>query len=441
MLLIYLFLKTKIKNNYYNKGNEGPVEMYYNNSGFFNEDLASHFGALIVYMEHRYFGDSWPFGDEQTSFLPQNAVYLTSLQALYDYVTFLNFIRKVYNCPRETCSVIVTGGSYGAMLASWFRLKFPNVVDGAYAASAPIVQFQNRQGLDFEVYSAVATGNYIKYNANIKIKDAYNRLQRIQQSGNKMDYEMLSKAINTCDPVNSSDDVELIADWMDNAYQYMAMTNYPYDTDFLMHLPPWPANNSCNPFENITSTSADFDLFNAVRYSCEIYYNYDKIYTCNNISSISPSTNDMSGWDVLACADLAMPISSDGVRDMFRNIQWDPVAYNQECQSQFELWPDLSWVLNFYGGIIDEDFSFASNIFFTNGMLDPWSAGGVYLTNSSLNVGHILMPASAHHLDLRLPNAADPSYVVNGRAEVFQYIQLWLNQKSSASSNTKSTEL
>lgn len=52
-------------------------------------------------------------------------------------------------------------------------------------------------------------------------------------------------------------------------------------------------------------------------------------------------------------------------------------------------------------------------------MLDPWSAGGVYLTNSSLNVGHILMPASAHHLDLRLPNAADPSYVVNGRAEVF----------------------
>lgn len=113
--------------------------MFYNNSGFWNYDLAAHFGALIVYMEHRYFGDSWPFGDEKTSYEKQNIVYLTSLQALYDFVNFINFMRNNYDCPRETCSVIVTGGSYGGMMATWFRLKFPNVVDGAYASSAPIL--------------------------------------------------------------------------------------------------------------------------------------------------------------------------------------------------------------------------------------------------------------------------------------------------------------
>lgn len=37
--------------------------MFYNNSGFLNNDLGAEFSALIVYMEHRYFGDSYPFGN------------------------------------------------------------------------------------------------------------------------------------------------------------------------------------------------------------------------------------------------------------------------------------------------------------------------------------------------------------------------------------------
>lgn len=49
-------------------GNEGPVEMFYNNSGWYNEYLSKDLGGMVLYMEHRYFGQSWPFKDEKTSF-------------------------------------------------------------------------------------------------------------------------------------------------------------------------------------------------------------------------------------------------------------------------------------------------------------------------------------------------------------------------------------
>lgn len=37
--------------------------MFYNNSGFYNEDVAKNLSGMIVYMEHRYFGVSMPFGN------------------------------------------------------------------------------------------------------------------------------------------------------------------------------------------------------------------------------------------------------------------------------------------------------------------------------------------------------------------------------------------
>ena len=37
-------------------GNEGPVEMFFNNSGYYNEYVARELSAMVLYMEHRYFG-------------------------------------------------------------------------------------------------------------------------------------------------------------------------------------------------------------------------------------------------------------------------------------------------------------------------------------------------------------------------------------------------
>ena len=49
--------------------------MFYENSYFLNNNLAQEFGAIVIYLEHRYFGESYPFGNKEESFKKENLVF------------------------------------------------------------------------------------------------------------------------------------------------------------------------------------------------------------------------------------------------------------------------------------------------------------------------------------------------------------------------------
>ena len=45
-------------------------------------------------------------------------------------------------------------------MAAWIRMKYPNVIDGALAMSAPIYYFNNRKGLDLNIFYKITTNDY-----------------------------------------------------------------------------------------------------------------------------------------------------------------------------------------------------------------------------------------------------------------------------------------
>lgn len=83
----------------------------------------------------RYYGKSKPFNGH----LKGRMGYLTTEQAMGDYAELITELKAQYDAADSP--VIGFGGSYGGMLAAWFRMKYPHMLDGAIAGSAPIWNF------------------------------------------------------------------------------------------------------------------------------------------------------------------------------------------------------------------------------------------------------------------------------------------------------------
>ena len=77
-------------------GNEGDIMMFYSNTGLMFE-LAEQWSALVIFGEHRFYGQSLPFGKD--SFTNQNLGLLSVEQAMADYANFLTWFKYVYTLP------------------------------------------------------------------------------------------------------------------------------------------------------------------------------------------------------------------------------------------------------------------------------------------------------------------------------------------------------
>merc|ERR1712232_1476382 len=160
---------------------------------------ADEFNALLVFAEHRYYGESLPF----SAGTPGCMSWLTTDQALADFAYLIDNLQKEYGQGRSL-PVIGFGGSYGGMMAAWFRLKYPESVDGVIAASAPIWSFVGLDppyhfnafdvGVTFDASSAGGASDLCKEN----LKSSWFKI--LQAGGSVEGSKILTQAFRTCRP-------------------------------------------------------------------------------------------------------------------------------------------------------------------------------------------------------------------------------------------------
>lgn len=66
--------------------------------------------------------------------------YLSPDQALTDIAHFIPYVKSKYISNNDKdAPVILFGFNYGGSLVTWFRQKYPHLVDGAWASSTPLI--------------------------------------------------------------------------------------------------------------------------------------------------------------------------------------------------------------------------------------------------------------------------------------------------------------
>ncbi|KAF0902847.1 hypothetical protein E2562_019156 [Oryza meyeriana var. granulata] len=401
-------------------GNEGDIEWFATNTGFMF-DIAPKFGALLVFIEHRFYGESMPYGNDSNS-SPEKLGYLTSTQALADYAILITSLK--HNLSAVAAPVVVFGGSYGGMLASWFRLKYPHVTIGAVASSAPILQFDYITPWS-SFYDAVSQDYKSEsFNCFSVIKAAWDLID--ERGSTEAGLLQLSKTFRACKTVKS---VYSFRNWLWTAFVYTAMVDYPTPANFLMNLPAYPIKEMCKIIDGFPAGAGIVDKAFA---AASLYYNYTGDQTCFELED-GGDPHGLSGWGWQACTEMVMPMTISN-ESMFPPFTFTYEGKSDDCFQSYGVRPRPHWITTEYGGNvmffqkIDLVLKrFGSNIIFSNGMRDPWSRGGV-LKNISSSIIALVTEKGAHHLDFRSATKDDPDWVVEQRRQEVEIIQGWIDQ-------------
>jgi pimeloyl-ACP methyl ester carboxylesterase len=360
---------------------------------------AKKYHAKLIALEHRYYGESLPL----TSFSTQDLSYLNTENALDDLAYFQRHMSKDKNWQGKW---VAFGGSYPGSLSAYYRLKFPYLVVGSLASSAPVKAKE-----DFFEYDTHITKVAGPQCAS-QIRQVVSTIEATLTDENKLNQmKTLFEASEVQDPV---DFLYLIADTGAAAVQYGMRDKFCT----ALASSPTPlagyAEFAKNLYKSMGVSAVDMTAQGALS---EAHADYK-----NGIG--------MRQWYYQSCTEYgywqnANPDSSQSTRSALINLNY----HRQVCQRLFGLnEPAHTELLNntFYYPLMNE---LVSNIYFTNGANDPWSLLSLTEKNDNAtnpNLNYYLIEGAAHCEDLHSPASDDSKSLRDARTTMESLIGLWL---------------
>ena len=132
-------------------------------------------------------------------------------------------------------------------------------------------------------------------------------------------------------------------------------------------------------------------------------------------------------WDYQACTQVYQPMPTNGIADFKVPYQPNQTAYFKWSKEVWDVFPRPNWEEMYFFG---NDIGDGSNIFITNGQLDPWRAAGITELPRGANPSIVTrtIELGAHHFDLRSAHPLDPPSVREVRQEEKEHMKVWIQE-------------
>jgi len=380
-------------------------------------ELGARRGALLLAIEHRYYGPSNPFPG---NFSTPNLLYLSTEQALEDISSFHGKMSALYGLT-STNKWVTWGGSYPGMLAALSRLQFPTLFHASIASSAPLeaaINFPGYNNVVAESMSNPLVGGSQQCLA--VIVDGHRQINEQLQLA--VGRRFLENMFNLCSP-NSLEE-------QDNRYSFAG--------DGVVYFPVQSNDPSCSsPLCDIASICS-FLTSSAAPSAMQTLADLSRAMsggtcvTANFATYLKASANEKNSgraWNYQTCTQWGFyqtcEVGSDcpysqGLHTLDIDMRICAAAFSL---SQAQVEGAISLTNPRYGGRQIQ----GSRIMFPNGEVDPWKAGGVLVPPTGSQQEPVLMIAGASHHFWTHPSLASDSKQVNdSRRSIWDQTDAWL---------------
>ncbi len=363
-------------------------------------EVAKQYHARMVALEHRYYGESLP----RPTFSATDLKYLTTDFALRDLAAFQLSMTQSHHW---TGKWIAFGGSYPGSLSAYYRLKYPDLVAGSLASSAPVQAKENFEEYDAHVTKVAGPECAAKMRlANQAIESAMQDEGRLHEMKRLFGIETLR---------DNSDFLFMVADIGSAAVQY------GYKPIFCKML-----TENSDPI---------------VGYAAFAQYLYQAWHIADPMSLATQGAESenpadyadglgMRQWYYQSCTEYgywqnAHHDATQSTRSYLVNQDY----FSNVCRRLFGIQSSANTAAinqQYYFPLLNES---TSHIFFTNGSTDPWSLLSLSATNGNAtnkNLHYTTIEGAAHCDDLHAPRATDTAALVSARLALSTYLSQWL---------------
>mmetsp|Transcript_7596 Transcript_7596/g.12623 ORF Transcript_7596/g.12623 Transcript_7596/m.12623 type:complete len:501 (-) Transcript_7596:426-1928(-) len=383
-------------------------------------DLAKKHQALLVDVEHRYYGESYPTMDMVTHDLKS---YLNANQALADLARIIGFLKD--DLKTTGSKVITIGGSYPGNLAAWFRLKYPSVTQGSIASSAPVTAQTNfAEYMDVVGQALIHFSGQTCYDA---MESAANDIAKLASDDSGTGVKQLQTDFNTCGNIDSHLDMSVfLSDLMGNV---QGTVQYNNEHAGVMNVSDICAIMTSTPdnYANFVDLQAAYQEANGQ--TCEDAC-WDDTVAYLRAYEKDPSNNGRP-WTFQTCNEFGYYQTADSQKQPFHSWkQWLGLSFSRMiCLEAFNGWrvdPQVEWVNQEYGAVGIA----GTNIAFPSGTIDPWHALGVTNATAPLlpqsTEQSVYIEGTAHCADLYAPSSDDPESLTYAREVISDQVDKWL---------------